>query len=106
MRGNDISELLRTLQDQNVQKWRPKLKISTVEDAIEKERRKKQFEFDYKGELDEYIRSSTQYNDNLYKAYAPLWERCTKIMQHKIASRKNFEAEMFNNPILLLKAIE
>ena len=45
------------------------LKISTAEDAIEKERQNKQFKFDYKGELDEHIRRSTQYNDNLCKAY-------------------------------------
>ena len=83
VRGNDISGSLRALQDQNVQEWRPKL---TAEDAIEKERQNEQFKFDYKGELDRYIRRSTQHNDNLCKAYALLWVRCTKAMQHKIAS--------------------
>ena len=87
-------------------KWRPKLQISIAEDTIEEVRQKKQFEFDYKGELDEFIRRSTQYNDNLCKAYALLRERCTKTMQHKIASQKDFKSKIFNNLILLLKVIK
>ena len=56
--------------------------------------------------MGEYIRRSTQYNDNLCKAYMLFQERYTKAMQHKIASQKDFESEIFNNLILKLKAIK
>ena len=35
-----------------------------------------------------------------------LWEKCTKIMQNKISSRKDFEQEIYNNPIKLVTAIK
>ena len=42
----------------------------------------------------------------MFKAYAFLWEKCTKGMQNKIASRKDFETRIYNHPINLLKSIK
>ena len=38
--------------------------------------------------------------------YAFLWEKCSKGMQNKIASRKDFEHTIYNNPIKLLISIK
>ena len=44
------------------------------------------------------------YEENLFKAYAFLWEKCIKGMQNKIASRKDFESRIYNHPINILKS--
>ena len=46
------------------------------------------------------------YKQNIYKAYAFLWEKCTKSMQNKISSRRDIEDQIYNNPITLLTAIK
>ena len=46
------------------------------------------------------------YENNLYKAYALIWERCAKAMQHKIVSRTIFESTIYNDPIELLIAVK
>jgi len=46
------------------------------------------------------------YNDNLFKAYALIWERCAKAMQNKLVTQSDYEDEIYNNPIKLLKAIK
>ena len=57
-------------------------------------------------ELDEAIKQSRAYKENLCKVYAFLWEKCAKSMQNKLASRSNFESDIFNNPINLRKAVK
>jgi hypothetical protein len=42
----------------------------------------------------------------MIKAHALLWERCSKSTQHKIEARRNFETDIKDDPIELLKAIE
>ena len=61
---------------------------------------------EFKANLQEYIKQATIYKENLFKAYAFLWEKCTKGMQSKIASRKDYETKIYNNPINLLKSIK
>jgi len=46
------------------------------------------------------------YNDNLFKAYALIWERCAKAMQNKLLAFSDYEDEIYNNLIKLLKAIK
>jgi hypothetical protein len=46
------------------------------------------------------------YENNLFKAYALIWERCAKAMQNKIVSRKSFETTIYNDPIELLIAVK
>jgi hypothetical protein len=40
------------------------------------------------------------------KAYAFLWEQCTKAMKNKIESNSKFESIIKNDPIELLKIIK
>jgi hypothetical protein len=56
-----------------------------------------EFKLNYEG----YRTRMKIYDNNLTKAYALIWERCTKGMKHKMEITKIIE----NNPIELLKAI-
>ena len=105
-RGNDIAEALRTLVKADTNVWKPTLKISTETDSKLKEREDKQFVMEYKAELDEAMRRKRTYEDNTYKAYALLWERCGKAMQSKVASRSDYDSTVYNDPINLLRAIK
>eukprot|EP00957_Ditylum_brightwellii_P041654 3154459-Ditylum_brightwellii.AAC.1 len=46
------------------------------------------------------------YEDNLFKAYTLLWERCAKAMQNEIVARKDYESAVYKNPLNLLNAIK
>jgi hypothetical protein len=105
-RGNDIAEALRTLVKANPDVWKPTLMVSTDGDEEIEKRENKQYVMEYKAELDEAIRRKRTYENNTYKAYALLWERCNKAMQYKIASRSDYDSDVYNNPITLLRAIK
>ena len=83
-RENDIAETLRTLTIHDTNLWMPKLKSSSSEDENIAKTENRQFELEYKALLDEAIKRKDKYNQNLYKAYAFLWEKCTRAMQNKI----------------------
>ena len=61
---------------------------------------------EYKAKLDEALKRKRMYNDNLFMAYALIWERYAKSMQNKILARSDYEYEIYNNPIKHLKAIK
>ena len=89
--GNDIAESLRTLTLIDTEKWKPNLKASKVDDENIAKLENRQFEIEFKASLDESMKRATTYKQNIYKAYALLWEKCTRSMQNKILSRKDFE---------------
>jgi hypothetical protein len=105
-RGNDIAEALRTLKPTDVSLWKPTLVFSTKTDAKIATPENRQHELEYKADLDEFMRRKRAYNDNLYKAYALVWERCAKAMQNKIEFMSNYTVDIYNDPIELLKAIK
>ena len=105
-RGNDIAETLRTLNIQETEKWMPELKISTSTKETIKTRENRQYKLEYKAKLDKAIKRVDKYQQNLYKAYAFLWEKCSRVMQNKIVGRKDFNRNIYNDPIKLLKAIK
>mmetsp|Transcript_27248 Transcript_27248/g.38543 ORF Transcript_27248/g.38543 Transcript_27248/m.38543 type:complete len:153 (-) Transcript_27248:24-482(-) len=80
--GNDVAEALRTLQAPNTDKWKPTLYASREPDPDMKTLQNKQFEHEYKAELNETLRRIRTYRNNMYKAYALLWDRCAKAMQN------------------------
>jgi hypothetical protein len=105
-RGNDIAEAIRTLVKTDTLLWKPSLQVSTGTQPTVKAREDKQYVMEYKAELDESMRHKRTYQDNIFKAYALLWERCAKAMQNKIASRSDYESVVHNDPISLLRAIK
>ena len=64
--------------------WKPTLKASKENDKADKDQENKQFKMEYKAKLDEALKRKRMYNDNLFKAYALIWERCAKAMQNKL----------------------
>ena len=61
---------------------------------------------EYKAELDEVIKRRNKYEENIYKSYAELWERCAVSLKAKIEARVEYESKIYNDPIELLKAIK
>ena len=44
--------------------------------------------------LDEAVKRKNKYNENMYKAYAFLWQKCNRAMQNKIVGQSDFDAEI------------
>ena len=81
-------------------------KISNAEDQELVKRENRQFELEYKAKLGEAIKRVDKYQQNLYKAYAFLWEKCSRAMLHKILGQNDFDTEIYNDPIKLLILIK
>ena len=91
-RGNDIAESLKEESSCDTDAWKPALKTSNKSNADEKARENKQFELEYKAELDEAMKRKRTYQDNEYKAYALIWQRCAKAMQNRLLQRKDYQS--------------
>ncbi|KAI2502242.1 hypothetical protein MHU86_12214 [Fragilaria crotonensis] len=81
------------------------MQVSGEEDETVRTIENKQFEIEFKSDYDTYRKRMQVYENNLTKAYALLWERCTKAMKNKIEARSDYEL-IRNDPIKLLKAIK
>ena len=46
------------------------------------------------------------YQENQYKSYGSIWERCATAMKKTIEARKDFEDSIYNNPVEFLKMIK
>ena len=84
----------------------PTLKMSVATDQKILSRENKQHELEYKARFEQAMKRVEQYNQNLYKAYAFLWEKCSRAMQNKIAGPKEYDTEIYNNPFKLLIAMK
>ena len=61
---------------------------------------------EFKSDYEEYKRRVNTYDNNMIKAYAMIWERCTRGRKLKIEGRVEFLSKFENDPIELLKAIK
>lgn len=104
--GSDIATALNQLEAFNLNKFKPRLETSTSGDATVKAAEEKQFEMEFRAKFERYTIREETYNNNLTKAYAFLWERCSKAMKNKIEARKDFATKIKDDPIELLKAIK
>jgi hypothetical protein len=82
------------------------MKFSKSDDSFMRDKENKHYEMEFRLDYEEYKRRDSHYNNNLIKAYAMIWERCTKSMKQKIEARKDFQSKVEDNPIELLKAIK
>ena len=73
----------------------PKLKTSTSENEDQKKTENRQNKIEYKALLDEAIKRKDKNEQNLYKSYAFLWEKCSRGMQNKIMGQNDFEEKIF-----------
>ena len=109
--SRDIAEALKTLEPVDQANWAPELQVSVIpgDDADANRCRAaedRQYEIMFKEDLSRYRKRVDDYEDNLVKAYALIWERCTKTMQNKISNTKDFETNIYDDPIELLKEIK
>jgi hypothetical protein len=59
-----------------------------------------------KSDYSEYKNRLLTYKNCRIRAYAVIWDRCTRGMRQKVESRLEFSEKIENNPIELLKAIK
>ena len=109
--GRDIAEALKALEPIDQTQWVPQLQMSGIQgnDAAsvrQRETEDRQYELMFKEDLSRFRKRVDDYEDNLTKAYALIWERCTKAMQNKIANSSDFEDTIYDDPIELLKEIK
>jgi len=110
--GEDIAFALENLSERDLKKFQPTLQAVTVastatgqekaDAAVLNEQYKMQFQVDY----DKYKERVEAYKDNKFKAYALIWGQCNSAMKSKIQSRKDYESQVKDDPIELLKAIK
>ena len=72
--GNDIAESLRTLQVKDTTEWEPTLQVSDAVNVMDQERENRQYEIKNISRLNAMTRQSDIYEENLFKAYAVIWE--------------------------------
>jgi len=110
--GIDVANMLKYNKTPDTKQWMPTLKSANTKDSAGKQRdqvevdnENRQYELEFKLDRSEAQKRAKQFKDNVIKLYALLWDRCSKGMQQKIEARKNFESEIYQNPLKLKEAI-
>ena len=88
--GNDIGTVLETLQELDLNQYKPSLSISLSVDEGVKMAEDKQFEIEFKAEFEAFTKRKQAMETNLTKAYAFLWDQCARSLQNKIEARTDF----------------
>ena len=78
----------------------PTLKISNSEDEHTMKLENWQNKLEYNILLDKAIKRKDKYSQNLCKAYAFLWEKCSCAMQNKITG---LDQMILNNNFLIIQ---
>ena len=104
--GSDIGTVLETLEEFDLNQFKPSLSISLSVDEGVKIAEDKQFEIEFKAEFDAFTKRKQAMEMNIPKSYAFLWDQCAKSLQNKIEARADFLLDIKGNPINLLKAIK
>ena len=60
----------------------------------------------YQAKVNDYIKRSNLFTQNLWKSYAVIWEYCSKQLQNTIKTRVDFKTTIQDEPIELLKTIK
>jgi Reverse transcriptase (RNA-dependent DNA polymerase) len=110
--GNDIATALtdENGNDYDMNQHKPTLEqvdfSTTLLTDVEIEVQNEQYKIEFKAEYDAYMKRKQFYEANTTKAYALLWEQCSKGMQGKIEANENFSSKIKGKPIELLKIIK
>jgi len=106
--GKDIAQALKDLEPFNLARFMPRLQMYESDSEEEEESDEDEDETEEEREARREARDEArhEYENNLIKAYALIWERCTKGMQNKISNSNVFDALIYDNPIELLKEIK
>ena len=100
--GNDIATAISNQEQIDTDIWRPTLQKSRNPDPDEKEIENEQYRMEFQARFNTYQKRESTFQNNMIKAYALFWRRCTKGMQNKIEGRTDFRTKIKDNPIELL----
>jgi hypothetical protein len=75
-------------------------------DPEDKETENEQYRMEFNARFNSFQKRETIYQNNIIKAYALFWGRCTKSMKNQIESRSDFEIKVKDNPFELIKVIK
>ena len=101
--GIDVVEALNKLQAQDFNSLMPK-KIALDQSATKDE--EEVATMILKSEIQKFVDRKQKYEDNMNKAYALILGQCTKGLKAKLEARKDWDSDIKNNCINLLKAIK
>ena len=79
--------------------------VSASADRDVRDIENEEYKAEYLADMELYAKRKVEYQGNLVKAAALLWEQCTKGMQSRIANKTEYATEIKNNPIRLLQEI-
>jgi hypothetical protein len=104
--SDDLVTSLKKMTKVDLSQEKPKRTISILADA-DKETEQKGFDIEFQEELSRYLDRVKTLEQGLKKAYALIMSTyCTKSMQTRIEEHPDFEDEIDDDPIALLKAIK
>ena len=104
--GADVATALENLQPFDIESHQPELEFSESTDETTASRQNEEFELVFQCKIKWYLQRKETYEDNLIKAYDLLWGQCGKNLQNTILARTDFEKEIKDDPIKLLKVIK
>ena len=109
--GKDVAIALENYELPDTDGWKPTLKTSEITstepaEIAKRDAENKQFEIEFKSECESYQKRREIFNTNLTKAYGLIYGRCAKGMAQLTQAREDFESDIKENPIKLLKAIK
>ena len=104
--GQDIADSLRELKKKALKGLKPDRDLSTKPDA-EKAVEQVGLDIIYKAKVQRWIERQDTLESNLSKAYALIFDNyCAKSMQSRVEQHPDFEKQIRNDPIELLKTIK
>jgi len=104
--GEDIGPPLKRLEESDVSVCKPDLRNSAHQDPGIEGAQDRQHEIESKAESDAHMGREQTYEDNISRAYAPLWGQCAKSMQSKTQAREDFGSGVGGSPVSPLKATQ
>ena len=78
----------------------------TEEEVLIAQGRNESSRMDYRRKMDKYNEKLEVFEENKYKAYGFLWEKCSAQMKQNIEAKQDYQTKIKNNPFELLKTIE
>jgi len=101
-----VVDSLRHMKEYDWKKELPTLKVSTDKDDATRKREDRQYELDYTEDKKDYKKKLEQYEADMERAYAKIWDRYTsETMKSRIMNLEDFDTTVRDKPIELLSRI-
>ena len=78
----------------------------TQEEILEAQGKNESSKIEYKMGMEKYNEKLETYQENKFKVYGYLWDKCSPQMKQNIESKSVFHSKIKDNPFELMKAIE